>query len=143
MPGSAAGLRRLPAVRRGGRPIGAKFLAAAAAIALPAFAAGAASAAEASAPAPKLSRVHDDYYSPVSLTVARGGSVKWVWAGSNLHEHNVKLAKAPKGVDKTRFRSPTRVRRFSFARTFTIAGSYQFFCTVHPFTMRQTITVRR
>ena len=102
-----------------------------------------AAAVTASVPPPKLSRLLDDYYSPVSLTISRGGSVKWVWAGSNLHSHNLKLAKAPNGVDKGRFRSPTKVRRFSFERTFTIAGTYQFFCTLHPFTMRQTVTVRR
>jgi hypothetical protein len=99
--------------------------------------------ASALAPPPKLSRVLDDYYSPVSLTFPRGGTVRWVWSTSNLHAHNLRLAKAPKGVDKSRFRSPTKVRRFRFERTFTIAGNYQFFCTLHPFTMRQTVMVRR
>ena len=141
MPVPCVGLRRLAAVRRPGPAVSAKILAATAAALV--LAIGPASAAPASAPAPKLTRVLDDYYSPVGLTVAPGGAVKWVWAGSNLHPHNVRLAKAPSGVAKRRFRSPTRVRRFSFVRTFTVPGSYQFFCTVHPFTMRQTITVRR
>lgn len=115
----------------------AKLLAVAAPVALLAFASAPADAA------PALSKVRDDYISPVSLSIARGGSVKWVWAASNLHPHNVRLAKAPRGVGKHRFRSPTRTGRFSFVRAFTIAGSYRFLCTLHPFTMRQTVTVRR
>lgn len=101
-----------------------------------------AAAQPAPSPPAKLSRVLDDYYSPVGLTVPRGGSVKWVWPGSNVHRHNLRLAKAPRAVDQTRFRSPTRVRRFSFVRSFAIPGRYRFYCTVHPFTMRQTVTVR-
>jgi plastocyanin len=130
-------------VRRPALALGANLLAVAFAVALLGLAIGPTAAGTAPSPPPKLSRVLDDYYSPVSLTVSRGGSVKWVWPGSNLHPHNLRLAKAPNRVDKARFRSPTKVRRFSFVRAFTIAGSYEFFCTLHPFTMRQTVTVRR
>jgi plastocyanin len=125
-----------------GRPGWSARLIVAATAALLACAIGPGFAAPAATPSPKLSRVLDDYYSPGSLTVPRGGAVKWVWAGSNLHPHNVRLATAPSGVGKRRFRSPTRVRGFSFVRSFDVPGSYRFFCSVHPFTMRQTIRVR-
>lgn len=139
MPGRVAALRTLAAV--GGSRPSAKFPLVVAAALLLCLAHGPAAAGATAAP--KVARVLDDYYSPGRLSVARSGTVKWVWAGSNLHPHNLRLAKAPKGVDVRRFRSPTRVRRFSFVRSFEIPGSYQFFCSVHPFTMRETITVRR
>ena len=79
--------------------------------------------------------VLDDYFAPHRLSVPRGGSVRWVWSARNLHPHNVRLIDGPPGVSKKRYRSQTSVRQFDFERA--------FLCTLHPFTMRQTVTVRR
>lgn len=102
-----------------------------------------ASAGTGSAAKPTVSRVLDDIYSPASLVLERGGSVRWVWPARNLHRHNVILVTGPPGVAKKRYRSPTRVRRFEFERAFPNPGNYEFFCSVHPFTMRQSVKVRR
>jgi plastocyanin len=104
---------------------------------------GAAHAGAATVPEPKESVVLDDYFAPHRLSLPRGGSVRWVWSARNLHPHNVRLVDGPPGVSKKRYRSPTSVRQFDFERAFPKPGSYQFFCTLHPFTMRQTVTVRR
>jgi plastocyanin len=92
---------------------------------------------------PRPSRVLDDYFSPPSLNIPRGGSIRWVWPARNLHPHNVRLTSGPRGVSKRAYRSPTRVRRYVFERAFPKPGSYRFVCTLHPFTMRQQVTVRR
>jgi plastocyanin len=100
-------------------------------------------AGTAAPPKPKLAKVLDDYYSPPSIGLPRGGSLKWIWPARNLHPHNVRLVNGPRGVSKKAYRSPTRVRRFSFERAFPKPGGYEFVCTLHPFTMRQSVKVRR
>jgi plastocyanin len=104
---------------------------------------GVAHAGAATTPEPKESVVLDDYFAPHRLSLPRGGSVRWVWSARNLHPHNVRLVDGPPGVSKKRYRSQTSVRQFDFERAFPKPGTYQFFCTLHPFTMRQTVAVRR
>ena len=96
----------------------------------------------ASAPAAKQVTVLDDYFSPGTVSVPRGGSVEWVWAYRNLHPHNVRLFDGPPGVSKKRYRSQTATRMFNFQRAFPKPGVYRFLCTLHPFSMRQKVVVR-
>jgi plastocyanin len=95
-----------------------------------------------SAPAAKQAAVLDDLFSPSKVSVRRGGSVEWVWAYKNLHPHNVRLVQGPPGVSKKRYSSQTAVRMYDFERAFPKSGVYRFLCTLHPFTMRQTVVVR-
>jgi plastocyanin len=84
--------------------------------------------------------VYNDYYSPNSANVAKGGKVKWTWFGD---DHNVTLDKAPRGVKKNDFRSPTAGAGFTFTRKFTKTGTYHFHCVVHPLDMQMTVKVTR
>jgi plastocyanin len=60
-------------------------------------------------------------FGPASVTINVGDSIKWtVLEGT----HTVSLT--PGGV---------------FSRTFDQAGSYPYFCTIHPSTMKGTVTV--
>jgi len=83
--------------------------------------------------------LHDYYYDPTSLNIAKGGKVKWTWMG--FDNHNVTLYKAPNGVKKGDFRSTTAGHGTTFTRTFTKPGTYQFHCTIHPTQMYMTLKV--
>ena len=89
--------------------------------------------------AAKTVSLKDDFFSPRSVTIRRGGSVRWVWRGQN--DHNVVFRKAPSGASK---KSARRVRtRGSFTRSFGKSGTYRYVCTVHvDFGMRGVVKVR-
>jgi plastocyanin len=103
---------------------------AAAACAFPAAALGAAA---------KRIQVGDDYYGPTKVTVKRGTTVKWVWLADNTNSHDVKLAKAPRGVK--RFHSAKAATDYTFSRKLTKPGTYKIVCTLHQ-DMTMTIRVR-
>ena len=87
--------------------------------------------------------VRDDYFTPMRLTVKRGGVVRWVWSGANLNAHNVTLASGPRGARKGYFSSTaTGAINLKFERTFTIPGNYEFYCTLHDL-MRMQVRVKR
>ena len=44
--------------------------------------------------------VNDFYFGPTSVTIKKGGAVKWVWSGYNTYPHDVHLKKGPKGLKK-------------------------------------------
>ena len=73
-------------------------------------------------------------FSPRSLTVARGTTVTFRWAGDE--PHNVVVTSGP-----VRFRTPVKRAGATFSRTFTKAGTYRIVCTLHD-GMRLRLTVR-
>ena len=81
----------------------------------------------------------DDFFSPRSVTVRRGGRVTWVWKGQNAHD--VVFRKVPSGASK---KSARRIRtNGSFTRSFGKSGTYRYVCTVHvAFGMRGVVKVR-
>jgi len=92
---------------------------------------------------PKVVKVLDDFYKPDSLGLRKRGRVKWDW-GQDFDVHNVTLKKAPRGVDKNKFRSQTtNDPSYSFTKRFTKVGKYQFYCTIHPDVMTMTVRVHR
>jgi plastocyanin len=103
----------------------------------------------ASAQAPKKPpvkvTVNDFYFSPTSVTVKKGGAVKWIWSSYNSYPHDVHLKKGPAALkNKSRFSTTTTaVSGASFQRTFEVLGTYKFICTVHPSEMRMTVTVKK
>jgi plastocyanin len=116
--------------------------AAAAALALGVVAVGA-PGTPAKATKPKVVKVKDNFYTPDSVGVSKGGKVKWDWTPT-FNQHNVTLRKGPRGVRKRQFRSQTtNDPSFFFVKRFKKAGKYQFYCTVHPDVMRMTVTVHR
>ena len=66
---------------------------------------GAAATAKAAAtkgakPKPTIVSVVDFYFGPDTATIKKGGSIKWVWASTNVEPHDVHLKKGPKGLKK-------------------------------------------
>ena len=58
-----------------------------------------------------------------ALSLAKGATARWNWAGKN--PHNVTVTKGPQ-----KFRSSTR-KHGSFSHKFTAKGSYTIVCTIH------------
>ncbi len=72
-------------------------------------------------------------YSPASLTVRAGDTVTWMQHDSAPHD--VVTTSAPAA-----FRSPLLSQGQSWSYTFRQAGTYSYYCSVHP-DMRAQITV--
>jgi plastocyanin len=79
--------------------------------------------------------VRDNFFSPRSLMINPGDTVKWVWKGDN--RHNVTFVKVPLGATK---RSAHTRRRGRWFRTFRRPGQYKYVCTLFA-GMRGSITV--
>src|SRR6476469_5106910 len=80
---------------------------------------------------PKVVKLYDNYYSPVSVKIRKRGKVKWKWTPV-FNTHNVKLTEAPRGVRKSRFRSQTSSSpTYTFTKRFRKPGKYHFICTIH------------
>jgi plastocyanin len=83
-------------------------------------------------------RVGNNFLSPTSKTIGRGGTVAWVWAGGR--RHNL-LGRTSRG--RVIFRSRTTSRRgYTFRHRFGSRGRYSVICTLHPSSMRMTVRVR-
>lgn len=77
--------------------------------------------------------VGDNFFSPANLTIQVGDTVEWRNAAGGM-AHNVT-------ANDGSFASATATS-FTFSRTFTTAGSVNYYCTVHPGTMTGVITVQ-
>jgi plastocyanin len=74
-------------------------------------------------------------FEPSNLTIPSGGRVTWRFRDRDMHD--VLSANAPRAVD-----GPMARRGGRYSQTFTVPGTYNLFCDLHPMTMHQTITVR-
>jgi plastocyanin len=69
--------------------------------------------------------VQNNYFSPASVLLATGGTVTWNWVGSG---HSVTSAGSP-ALPST---APVTDAPFTLGPvTFSTAGTYQYYCTVH------------
>jgi plastocyanin len=126
-------------MRQAGRAAAAlSVLALAGAVALPAGGAAATPKAKS-----KTVTLKDSFYSPSNFSVKKGTKIVWKWSGANTQTHNVTLKTAPKGVNKSKFRSNNARANFTFKTTLDKPGAYHFECTLHPTTMQADITVKR
>lgn len=73
-----------------------------------------------------------DSFIPSSITIAAGATV--VWENTSPIPHTVT---AEDGSYDAGVLQPGQ----TFSQTFPEAGTYRFFCQIHPDTMRGTITV--
>ena len=80
--------------------------------------------------------VKDNFFSPRSLTIEPGETVKWSWRGDN--RHNVVFTKVPEGASK---RSSKTRRQGGWMRSFHKEGQYKYVCT-HFAGMRGSVTVK-
>lgn len=65
--------------------------------------------------------VKDDRFSPTSVSVSKGDTVKWTWAGKN--PHNVK---GEGGL------SSKTMTKGTYSKRFRRSGTYDYECTIHP-----------
>jgi plastocyanin len=77
------------------------------------------------APTTAAVTVGDDFFSPQEDTVAVSGTVTWTWTGS--HQHDVTFDDGVASSIQT---------TGSFSRTFSAAGVYTYYCTVHGRTVQ-------
>jgi plastocyanin len=83
--------------------------------------------------ATKTVGVKDNFFTPKSLTVSKGTTVKWVWRGKA--PHNVTVISGP-----AKFRSSTQTKG-TYSKKLSKAGTYKLHCTIHA-GMDETIKVR-
>ena len=75
--------------------------------------------------------IFDNGYTPASITVTEGSTVTWTNTGAAPHT----------ATDRSgRFDSGFLMNGEAFSQTFSTAGTYEYFCTIHP-EMVATITV--
>lgn len=72
------------------------------------------------------------FWSPAKVAIAPGGSVTWAWSGNDFHDV---------AVDSLGYSSGNPVKAGSYTLTFPSAGTYAVICSIHPDTMRGTVTV--
>jgi plastocyanin len=86
------------------------------------------------APAASRSTVAIEHfkYAPATLIVPVGGTVTWV-----NHDEEPHTVTSTTGA----FASSGLVNEDTFAQTFTRAGTYQYFCALHPH-MKATVVAR-
>jgi len=77
-------------------------------------------------------RIGDNYFSPIALRVPRGSIVRWTNYG--WHRHTVT---STSGLWDSGEFGPGGV----FAVTFVEAGTYDYYCRLHPQQMRATVVV--
>jgi len=77
--------------------------------------------------------VRNDYFTPKTITIARGDTVRWVWQSGGRRRHN---------VASSSFGDSGYKRRGTFSVRLTRAGSYRYFCFLHE-GMDGTVVVRR
>ncbi|MFI9383778.1 plastocyanin/azurin family copper-binding protein [Kutzneria sp. NPDC052558] len=73
-------------------------------------------------------------FTPASITVSPGDTV--TWTNEDTAPHTVTVTSGP-----VKFASPTLQQGQTFSYTFTQAGTYSYYCAVHP-DMKATVTVQ-
>ncbi|GAB3394871.1 cupredoxin domain-containing protein [Amycolatopsis echigonensis] len=94
----------------------------------------AAPAAAGSAASAKSVEMKGYKFNPASLTIAAGDTV--TWTNHDTAPHNVVVTDGPE-----KFSSPTLQTGGTFSHTFTKAGTYSYYCSIHP-DMKATVTVQ-
>jgi nitrite reductase (NO-forming) len=77
------------------------------------------------------------FYEPPALTVPAGSTVTWKNSDSTLH--TVTSGSAESGVSGTEFDSSYLAGGKTFQHTFSSAGTFDYYCTLHPFMKGQVI----
>lgn len=72
-------------------------------------------------------------FSPANLTISVGDTV--TWTNHDTAPHNVVISDGP-----VKFTSPTLNQGQTYTYTFTVAGTYNYYCSIHP-DMKASVTV--
>lgn len=84
--------------------------------------------------ATKTITIRDNLFSPKSVSVSKGTTVKWVWRGNA--PHNVTVKSGP-----IKFASKTQVKG-TFSKKLAKTGTYKLYCTIHGSSQSLTIKVK-
>jgi plastocyanin/predicted small metal-binding protein len=90
-------------------------------------------AAAAAAPSTKSVEAMGYKFTPASLSINVGDTV--TWTNHDTAPHNIVVTDGPE-----KFTSPTLQTGQTFSHTFTKAGNYSYYCSIHP-DMKATLTV--
>jgi plastocyanin len=74
-------------------------------------------------------------YSPAKVSIPAGARVRWRYRDPD--DHDVTLVDGPVG-----FGGAWRTRGDTYERRFDVPGTYRLFCSLHPASMAQVVTVR-
>ena len=77
------------------------------------------------------------FFEPATLTVSAGSTVTWKNTDSTLH--TVTSGSAETGVSGTEFDSSYLAGGKTFQHTFGSAGTFDYYCTLHPFMKGQVV----
>jgi plastocyanin len=78
--------------------------------------------------------VGDRFFGDPNLRVRRGSTLTWQFSGSELH--NLTLANGPLGIGTDNLDGGR-----TFTQKFDRAGTYRFFCALHPTQMQERVVV--
>ena len=87
--------------------------------------------------------VFDDFFAPEDVKIHKGDSVKWVWDEFSVEDHNVTLKRGPAGVRKFHSKDQHYPTADPYKHRFKKRGEYRLWCTLHPQSMKMTVTVKR
>ena len=88
----------------------------------------------------RVVEVGDYYFTPAKTTIKRNTIVVWRWPEGGGDAHDVVLKKGPRGVK--RFASEVYLADETYRKRLKVPGRYSIICSLHPDSMRQTITVK-
>ena len=92
-------------------------------------------------PVTKTVKLGDYFMTPEKFTVPVKSTIVWKWPTTAGDSHDVKLTKKrPKGVKG--WQSDIASSDFEYRKKLRVKGKYVVICSLHPISMRQTITVR-
>jgi plastocyanin len=92
---------------------------------------------EASTAATKTVKVSDNSYSRSSITISKNDKIKFAWQNTD-NDHNVKTKSGPATVS-----SETEDGNYTYTKKFTKTGKYSLHCTIHPKSMKLSVTVKK
>jgi plastocyanin len=82
----------------------------------------------------KTVAVKNNSFSPGTVSVHKGDKVVFKWTQGGV-PHNVTPASGAAGS------ATSSKKGFTFAKTFTKAGTFKYICTIHPTQMKVTVKV--
>lgn len=85
--------------------------------------------------------VTNDYFDPASTTVAVGTKVTWTWNSCSSDGYGGQTCVSHSILFDDGASAPTQ-QSGSWARTFTVAGTYKYHCTIHGTAMSGTVVVQ-
>ena len=85
---------------------------------------------------PTIVTVRDNTFDPPEMIVSPNTTVTWQWAADGMHNVTFNPANA---TDPTN--SPTQAFG-TFERRFVDLGKFDYYCTIHPDSMRGSVTVK-